>query len=160
MEIALQLNNVEGVDHVSYVGPINEEAEVHLRQILPQLGANCVFNFRRVASVNSCGVRAWINFMREAQKDRQIGFEECPPEVVMQINMIPSFRGEAKINSVYGHFICSDCGNEQDILFVAGKNLPTSADSALLGTNCTKCQSLNTEMDELEEEYFAFVDAQ
>jgi len=155
MEIAIQVNQKDGVDHISYVGPINEEAEVHLARLVETVGKKCVFNFKQVDSVNSCGVRAWINFMRELEKNREVVFEECTAEIVMQINMIPSFRGKAKIKSVYGSYGCEDCGHTKSHLFEAGKNLPASDSAELAAVKCDNCGS-QMELEELEDEFFAF----
>lgn len=158
MQIAINITQKDGWDLVQYIGPINEEAEVHLSQIVPRLGDKVKINFRQVEYVNSCGVRGWVNFMREAQKDRQVVFAECTSEIVMQINMIPSFRGQASIESVYGSYSCDSCGNQQNVLFENGKNLPASEDDDVSAPNCGKCGE-EMEMEELEEEFFAFVAA-
>jgi hypothetical protein len=155
MEITLQIMKKDGFDYVAYVGPINEESEVHLAPLLQSIGSVCVFNFERVDFVNSCGVRSWINFMREFSKDRKIQFERCTPEIVMQMNMIPSFKGNAVIGSVFGSYTCVKCSSHKSALFQAGKNLPASVDINLAPVNCDKCGSA-MEFDELEEEYFAF----
>jgi len=159
MDITIQLTQCEDTDHITYVGPINEEAEVHLSNLLGKLGKRCVFNFKQVAYINSCGVRAWINFMRELERDREVVFEECTPEIVMQINMIPNFRSQATIKSVYAHFICEDCGEEQDMLFEDGSSMPKGPEFNLPSIQCESCKSENIEMDELEEEYFSFLSA-
>lgn len=155
MGIAIQIDQKDGWDVVRYIGPINEEAEVHLSQVLPKLGPKCVMNFRQVEYVNSCGVRGWINFMRNLEKNRQVVFEECTPEIVMQINMIPSFKGNAQIHSVYSFYSCSSCSHQQSVLFVDGKNLPKTPDDEIPPVACPKCGN-QMEMEELEEEFFAF----
>ena len=103
MEINLQIGKKGDWDHVVYAGPINEDTEVHLARVAAQLGKNVIFNFRQVEYVNSCGVRSWINFLRDIQEGREVIFEECTPEIVSQINMIPNFRGKAHIKSVTHH---------------------------------------------------------
>lgn len=159
MGISIQIVQKNGWDQVNYVGPIDAEAEVHLSQLYPKLGKQIVFNFKDVSSVNSCGVRSWINFMRELQKSqRTVAFEECTAEIVMQMNMIPSFKGNADIRSVYGSFGCEKCGHEADILFESGKNLPASSDQGLAPVACPKCKS-EMQLEEMEEEYFAFLAA-
>lgn len=159
MGISIQIVQKDGWDHVNYAGPIDAEAEVHLSQLLPKLGKQVVFNFKNVDSVNSCGVRSWINFMRDLQKEkRSIIFEECTGEIVMQINMIPSFKGNADIRSVYGCYVCDECGHEEDILFEAGKNLPENPDAGLDPVKCSSCGA-EMELEEMEEEYFAFLAA-
>ena len=159
MGITINLVQKDNWDLVEYVGPIDAEAEVHLDQLLAKLGGQIKFNFKQVESVNSCGVRSWINFMRELEKgNRKVVFEECTSEIVMQINMIPSFKGTAQIKSVYGCYICDECGNEETVLFEEGKNLPDNPVTELPGISCSQCSS-EMELEEMEEEYFAFLAA-
>ena len=159
MGISIQIVQRDGWDLIGYEGPIDAEAEVHLLQLLPKLGNHVVFNFRNTKTVNSCGVRSWINFMRELQKTpRQIVFQECTGDIVMQINMIPSFKGTATIQSVYGAYVCDACGHEDNVLFEAGKTLPTSPDVELPAKPCPECGA-SMELAEMEEEYFAFLAA-
>ncbi len=156
MQVSLQISQNNGWEFVQYFGPINEEAEVHLTQLLSKLGSKVVFNFKNVEYVNSCGVRAWINFMRELEKGRQVIFDECTPEIVMQVNMIPSFKSSASINSVYGSYKCDGCGSQKQVLFETGKNLPTSGNYPEI--KCEQCQAM-MEMEEMEDEFFAFAAA-
>lgn len=158
MSITTQIARNGDWEKLSVFGPINEDAEVHLPKLVSALGKNVIINFREVASVNSCGVRAWITFMRELEKGREIIFEECTPDIVSQINMIPNFRGKAVIQSVYAGYTCPSCGNAQRHLFVQGKNLPTSASAGAGQVPCGKCGK-PTEMDEIEEEFFAWVES-
>ena len=158
MDIAIQITEESDWTKITYIGPINEESEVHLSQLLGRLGKRCVFNFKQVEYVNSCGVRGWINFMREAEKGREMMFEECTSEIVMQINMIPSFRGSAKVKSVFASYVCDACQNHEQVLFVQGKNLPENGDVTIEPRNCGECGE-EMEMEELEDEFFAFTAA-
>lgn len=158
MTITLNIEKKGVWEQLLYAGPINEDTEVHLTPILAQLGPNVIFNFRKVEFVNSCGVRAWINFLRELEKGRKVIFEECTPEIVSQINMIPNFKGSAHIKSVYASYACDHCGNQQWELFEEGRNLPQASGDGIQSPKCSKCGK-ETEMEELEEEFFAWVDA-
>jgi anti-anti-sigma regulatory factor len=158
MDINVQVLQKNNWDHVHYSGPINEDSELHLAPLVKNLGPSCVFNFRQVAFVNSCGVRAWINFMREVEKKREIIFEECIPEIVMQMNMIPSFKGSAKVKSVFGSYGCENCGHQQMVLFEDGRNMPSGESVELPPVKCEKCGQ-QMEMEELEDEFFAFLQA-
>ncbi|MEN9835465.1 MAG: hypothetical protein RL011_1658 [Pseudomonadota bacterium] len=158
MGITLNIEKKGEWDQLVYVGPINEDSEVHLKPMLSALGANVIINFRKVESVNSCGVRAWINFMREVAKGRNLIFEECTPEIVCQINMIPNFRGSARVKSVYASYSCAQCDNQTWILFEEGRNLPSSGTDGVSEQKCEKC-GMAMEMEELEDEFFAWLDA-
>ena len=141
-----------------FEGAINEDAENTLHNLKQSLGPQCIFNFENVKSVNSCGVRAWINFLRDVQKDRKIQFEACTPEIVSQINMIPNFLGTAEIKSVYAEYSCENCGHQMMHLFKQGVDLPESTDVDFPEMKCEKCGS-EMEMEEIEEEYFAWLEA-
>lgn len=159
MSITINISEKDGWDMVQYQGPIDAEAEVYLEQLIAKLGSKISFDFKDVGSVNSCGVRSWINFMRELEKsNREIVFVNCTSEIVMQINMIPSFKGTATIRSVFGTYVCDECGHEKQVLFEEGKTLPTDGVDGLPDVQCDKC-SAEMELEEMEEEYFAFLSA-
>lgn len=157
MSIKTQIAKNGDWEKLTLMGPINEDSEVHLPSLVQNLGNNVIINFKEVLSVNSCGVRAWITFMRDLEKGRTLIFEECTPEIISQINMIPNFRGKSEIQSVYAAYTCPACGHSQLHLFLKGKNMPTSAGDGGGEVACQKC-SKPTEMDEIEEEFFAWVD--
>ena len=157
MAITLQVSRNGDWEKLNYIGPINEDSEVHLPKLLQTLGPKVIVNFKQVENVNSCGVRAWITFMRDLEKGRSLVFEECTPEIVSQINMIPNFKGKAVVQSVYGGYSCPKCGHQQLHLFEKGKNLPANAGGAVEEVKCVKCASVS-ELDEIEEEYFAWVE--
>ncbi len=158
MSINIQLSQHGEWQKIVYIGHINEDSEVHLPPLLKSLGQKVVVNFKQVISINSCGVRAWITFMRELIKGREIVFEECTPDIISQINMIPNFKGTAEVRSLYGSYTCPSCGQNQFHLFEKGRNLPTSGGEDLEAVKCQKCGG-KSELDELEEEFFAWVDA-
>ncbi len=139
-------------------GIINEDSEVTLTSLGAQLPPKVVFNFRRVDSINSCGVRAWIGFIRLAAGGREVAFEECTPEIVSQINMIPNFRGNSRVLSVYASYTCGQCNNQRNELYQEGRNLPKSLGSQLEPVKCEKCGGA-MEMDEIEDEFFAWIAA-
>ncbi len=158
MTIAINITNDNDWEKVAYIGPINEEAEVHLAKIVGSLGPKVRISFQQVTMVNSCGVRSWVNFMRELCKGRTVEFVDCTSEIVMQINMIPSFRGDAKIISVMGSYSCDGCGAQKSVLFEQGKNMPKNDSDPVEAPVCSQCGE-TMEMEELEEEFFAFVAA-
>ena len=159
MQLTFQLENESpDVGKVILVGEINEDAEMTLGELKQQLpNQACTFNFKNVSSINSCGVRAWINFLRDAEGGRKISFEECTPEVVSQINMIPNFKGSASIKSVYAGYFCDACENHSLQLFQEGSNLPTDMNIDLPDVVCKNCGEI-MEMEELEEEFFGWLE--
>ncbi len=156
MALSVQTQQTGDFEVVRLIGHINEDAEVALQDLANKVPSKIIFNLKQVESVNSCGVRAWINFMRQISENRTIIFEECTPDIVMQINMIPSFKNNARVKSVYAPYSCGSCGNEEKVLFAEGKNLPKPGeDLNLPEVKCSKCSGA-MEMQELEDEFFAF----
>jgi hypothetical protein len=145
----------DGVIAVTLSGIINEDAELGLNAIATELAdkKRVSFNFAQVKSVNSLGVRSWVQFLRTVDDGREITFIEGTPDVIMQINMIPSFMGRATIRSFYANYICESCDLTSKVLIdvasLAPKTIPNPQ-------KCSNCGSL-METEELEEEYFAFL---
>lgn len=156
MDLTYRIEAAGDREKVVFSGNINEDAEVVLATLASQLKDKLLFNLKNVENINSCGVRAWVNFMRAA-KSKSIVFTECPPEVVSQMNMIPDFKGHAVVQSVYGPYTCEQCGNSQNFLFEKGKSMPNKSTDEVPQPKCPKCRS-EMEMDELEEEYFSWLE--
>lgn len=145
----------DGTPLVALVGPINEDAELSLQNLTHELGEakTVTFNFALVKSINSLGVRAWVNFMRGVSEGRSLNFVECVPDVIMQINMIPSFQNKAAIRSFFTNYVCESCDATRRVLIQTSALPPKSIPAP---QNCQNCgQTMETE--ELEEEYFAFL---
>ncbi len=156
MGVSGQISKTGEWEKLTLFGDINEDADVYFPTLLAALGKNVIVNFREVSSINSCGVRAWITFLREFEVSRSIVFEECTPDIISQINMIPNFRGKSTMNSVYASYTCQNCGHAQNHLFTKGQNMPASVGEGAGEVPCKKCGK-PSEMDELEEEFFAWL---
>jgi hypothetical protein len=155
---ALEFRATENEDnskHFALMGPINEDSEMSLKGILGELNgvSKATFNFAKVTTINSLGVRAWVQFLRAAEEGRNISFEECTPDVIAQINMIPSFSSKSKILSFYTNYICDSCNKTESILIQTANLKPKAMPEK------AKCQTCQAEMEteELEDEYFAFI---
>lgn len=155
MECHIQEHN--GAHWVRLAGVINEDAEIPLKDATQNLeGATTVcFNFKDVKTVNSLGVRAWVTFLRaiDAVPGRQVYFYECIPDIIMQINMIPSFLGKARIASFYVNYVSPATNKTHRVLIDTNGLAPQAIPSA------PNCPDTGTPMEteELEEEYFAFL---
>ena len=145
------LTEREGFTHVNLMGSIDENTD--LSQLLKLKNSPVVFHFKGITSVNSCGIRTWVNFIKEFSSGN-VTFTECPPLVVRQMNMVPSFLGKATVESVFVPYVCDQCENEQSILvsiseYKKGTPLPETIP-------CEKCQSQEMELDGNVKQYFAF----
>lgn len=140
---------------VALMGLINEDSDLTFQNIQAEIKDNqkIIFNFSQVKSINSLGVRAWVSFLRNIEKDRTIIFEECPSDVIMQINMIPSFLGRGKVTSFYVNYICDVCHREEKKLLLT-KDIPPNTIP-----KPPRCENDDCDMqtEELEEEYFMFL---
>lgn len=147
----------DGWDQVQVKGALNEKSEAILLLHVAGFQPNVVINLREVVSINSCGVRSWIHFLREAEKGRQIVLEECAPFVVFQLNTNPSFRGAAEVKSVYAGCECPSCGHQKRVCFEKGRNMPyVEGRGKPEPPRCPECQTVMV-MDETEESFFAFL---
>ncbi len=140
---------------ISLRGAINEDSELSLKRVLEELAGipEVTFDFSETTSINSLGVRAWVQFLRAAAEGRSITFKECTPDIISQINMIPSFAGKANVASFYTFYLCEECNKTEKIL-IERQNLPPKE-----MPERAKCPSCGKEMEteELEDEYFAFL---
>jgi hypothetical protein len=130
-------------------GVIDESADLGF---IASLSGHTRFNMREVRRVNSYGVRAWIEAVRRLPPDATLELEECPPQVIDQINMVAGFVGRGTVTSFYAPMLCERCGHERDQLFTvaelrAGGKLPPVA--------CPQCGATMV-VDDLEEQYLLF----
>lgn len=157
MDLRVHIESQEGKELVRLEGRINEDAEVVLPELLEKITGNCIFHFQGVESINSCGIRAWIHFIREAEKKGSHEFVACTPDVVSQMNMIPNFRGTCKVQSVYAGYMCGACDHRQAVLLEAGVSLPQKLGDKIPDVTCPKCGAI-MEMEEMEEEFFGWLE--
>lgn len=155
MTLVYRMTKQGDTDTVYLSGHINEDAEAQLIELLDKVGPKCVLNLKDIAGVNSLGVRAWIHFIRNFENNRTVIFEECTPELVYQMNMIPNFKGNSTIRSLYARYICENCSHQQLQLFKFEKNMPkTSQEISIPEITCPQCSN-RMEMEEFEDEFFS-----
>ena len=128
MALNYRIDESQGVSAVFLKGSINEDSAETFAELKGKLAGGAVINFRDVDMVNSCGVREWIGFLKHFSESVSLTFEECTPEIIDQINMIPPFRAHAKIHSLYVTWVCDSCSVSRNILFAEGVNMPSSPD--------------------------------
>lgn len=117
---------------------------------IAKLGNSLVFNFKGITSINSLGVRSWVNFVKSIP-NVEIFLEECPPLIVRQLNMVPSFKGHAQVISVYVPYVCDSCDTEV-LALVDQKQYGNVAETI----PCESCKKGEMELDGHPEQYFAF----
>ncbi len=121
-----------------------------------KLSSPLVLNFKDITSINSCGIRSWVNFLKDLGETKVV-YEECPPLIVRQLNMVPSFAGTATISSVYVSYVCDNCEAEKKILVDADKFRTKQSLQIAESFPCESCKEGEMELDSHPKQYFAFV---
>jgi anti-anti-sigma regulatory factor len=139
-------------------GTINEDSGLDLQRLVGLVEErnrpSLVFDFSAVHSVNSLGVRAWIQFLRQVEgAGAKVFFEACSPEVVMQFNIIPNFLGQATVLSFFANYVCESCALVTKPL-IRRDELKHSVIPAR--PVCPSCSAV-MESRQIEEEYFGFL---
>jgi len=99
--------NVDGLE-VTLSGVLNEHAGEKLKALATDT-RQCTFNFRDVTFINSAGAREWILFLTKFTKDHKVILENCPPDILRQMGMIPLFLGDATLKSLFLQHHCESC---------------------------------------------------
>jgi hypothetical protein len=148
---------------VELEGEIDEHAD--LAELRRKLRGAVVFDLGEVRRINSCGVREWVNFVRDLAASSgegsvsEVVFTRCSPAIVTQLNMIYNFRGRAKVRSFLAPYVCRSCDHEEDKLLDVQTHF-TGAGPARLRRPpelaCDRCGG-RMELDDLPERYLSFL---
>ena len=157
MTLTIKIDSRQDLDFIEFSGDISEDSEVSLAELPQKISKKCIFHMQEISMVNSCGVRAWVKFMREISGKSEVVFSACSPAVVSQINMIPNFKGHADVKSLYCSYVCDNCDLEHLELFEEGKNMPKSSTEPAPNIKCKSCGE-DMEMEEVSEDFFAWLD--
>ncbi|GAB4557602.1 MAG: hypothetical protein Tsb0020_01880 [Haliangiales bacterium] len=139
---------------VEFFGEIDENAD--FADLRRQLRGAVIFHLEGIRRINSCGVREWVNFVRDLPDVTELTFTRCSPAIVTQLNMIYNFRGAAQIRSFYAPYVCDHCTAEEDKLLDVKTQFPGGSISDVPSFTCSRCQH-PMEFDDLPERYLAFL---
>jgi ABC-type transporter Mla MlaB component len=136
-------------------GDLDENA--NLFEIKAVLSGRVRIDLGQVRRINSAGVRDWVNFIREVeQQTDHVVLADCSPAIVMQMNMISNFRGNAEVASIYAPLACPHCDHEQDGRIVLTDEVVGALPDHLPEFACDECGEA-LELDDIAERYFAFL---
>src|SRR5687767_16034107 len=142
-----------GFTSVEFFGEIDENAD--FAELRRRLRGQVVFNLGEVRRINSCGVREWVNFVRDLPSVSELVFTHCSPAIVTQLNMIFNFRGSAKVRSFYAPYVCDSCGHEEGKLLDVQAQFPGGV-GKVPDFACEQCGA-PMEFDDLPERYLSFL---
>jgi hypothetical protein len=141
-----------GYTDVEFYGEIDENAD--FAELRRRLRGPVTFHLAEVRRINSCGVREWVNFVRDLPGVSELTLAGCSPAIVTQLNMIYNFKGPGRVRSFLAPYVCSACGGEEDKLIdveMAGRPLRD-----LPEFSCGRCGA-GMEFDDLPERYLSFL---
>jgi len=139
---------------LSFAGSVDEDAVFSNIQVD---GAEIVLDLDKISSINSCGIREWIKWIRTLPSGSSITYRNCPKVIVDQINMVAGFLPEnATVESFYVPYYSEDSGNEKMVLFKRGKEF---SDQGVDAPEEIKDEETGEpmEMDVIESKYFKFL---
>lgn len=152
----LGTKTIEDATFVKISGVIDEDNR--LASSLKKIdGKTVVLDLEEIVRINSCGVRDWVNWVNDLDAmDKQVILVKCSPCIVNQLNVVNNFVGQGMVKSFFAPYYCGNCDTEQLRLLPVGDFAGQSAPAAP-AVQCRKCGSPNTEFDDLEQAYFAFL---
>jgi len=150
-KLTIEKITVDGKTQIVLKGVIDEDTD--FEEIKKETGP-IHLNLSGITGINSLGIRMWVNFWRELSST-PVYYIECPPVIVRQMSMIPSFSGHAHVMSVYAPYVCNDCEAERLVL-ISEDQLKTSPPNIPETISCSSCNNGEMELDGSPRQYFSF----
>ena len=93
-------------------------------------------HLRRLARINSCGVREWINFCNAVPAGMRLTLEQCSIPFMAQAEKISNFVGTGRVRSCMVDLTCPRCEGELERLVVLDR---TPFDESAIVCPCPSC---------------------
>jgi len=139
---------------LSLKGIIDEEAD--FSEAFSNLKPNAIVNLEGISLINSCGVREWIHTVKKIPEGVKVQYDRCAPRIIEQVNYVANFLGAGAVTSFFAPYFCPKCKSEANVL-LAVKDLIKVKPVRAPAQKCPTCKG-TMEFDDIEEEYFAFLD--
>ena len=117
------------------------------------LPGRVVFDTAQVTYMNSLGVRAWCEFLRQA-RIQGYEFHACSMPFVLQASMVRDVIGRGTVTSFFAPFHCITCDHQEERLLQSAAILASNLQPPVF--KCPNCGGA-LEFDDLPERYFAFL---
>lgn len=122
-------------------------------ELLPAMVGRVVFDTAQVTYMNSLGVRAWCEFLRQA-RIQGYEFHACSVPFILQASMVRDVIGRGTVTSFFAPFHCIGCDHQEERLLQTAAILAASLEPPTF--KCPRCGGA-LEFDDLPERYFAFL---
>ncbi len=122
-------------------------------ELLPAMVGRVVFDMAQVTYMNSLGVRAWCEFLRQA-RIQGYEFHACSVPFILQASMVRDVIGRGTVTSFFAAFHCIGCDHQEERLLQTAAILASNLEPPVF--KCPSCGGA-LEFDDLPERYFAFL---
>ncbi len=123
-------------------------------ELLPGMVGRVVFDTAQVTYMNSLGVRAWCEFLRQA-RIQGYEFHACSVPFILQASMVRDVIGRGTVTSFFAPFHCIGCDHQEERLLQSAAILASGLEPPVF--KCPSCGGA-LEFDDLPERYFAFLE--
>ena len=154
VELRVTREDLEDVLMVTFKGVLDEST--YLGKIFDTDKKKISIDTKDVVRINSCGIREWVNAIKDIPSDRQIEFVNTSMPMVKQFNMITNFGGQGKVLSFNAPYYCPKCNEQFKKMIVINDHLESLLDYKAPDFVCSGCGS-KLEFDDLEDRYFQFI---
>ena len=122
-------------------------------ELMPAMVGRVVFDMAQVTYMNSLGVRAWCEFLRQA-RIQGYEFHACSVPFILQASMVRDVIGRGTVTSFFAPFHCIGCDHQEERLLQSAAILASNLQPPVF--KCPNCGGA-LEFDDLPERYFAFL---
>lgn len=123
-------------------------------ELIPAMVGRIVFDMAQVTYMNSLGVRAWCEFLRQA-RIQGYEFHACSVPFILQASMVRDVVGRGTVTSFFAPFHCIGCDHQEERLLQSAAILASNFEPPVF--KCPSCGGA-LEFDDLPERYFAFLE--
>lgn len=123
-------------------------------ELTPAMVGRVVFDTAQVTYMNSLGVRAWCEFLRQA-RIQGYEFHACSVPFILQASMVRDVIGRGTVTSFFAPFHCIGCDHQEERLLQSAAILASGLEPPVF--KCPSCGGA-LEFDDLPERYFAFLE--
>lgn len=117
-----------------------------------------VFDLKKATSVNSIGIRTWVNWVSEVSKKYQFVFRHVPQAFILQMNMVNGFLpANSKIESFYVPVFNEDTDEERDLLLKSGYDVAIENGEIVVKFDLEEKAGEGWELDIIGLDYFQFL---